>query len=93
MTPLDLEVILHYHYSQEDFPRLVAGDAAPAVIEAVSRHEGVGLLELNPTQSVAQPSVYRITAMGRAFVQALCNTPLPVRCWKVGDQYFEDEQR
>ena len=76
MTPLDLEILLHYScHTDEDFR---CGDmSAPAVREAIDWFvDDVGMLE--PSFPGA---AYKLTEKGRFFVAQLCDLPLPVSKW------------
>ena len=70
MTPNDVEILLHCHSCPVPHPRA----DAPAVAEALKKFEmlgaivnGVGHLE----------GVYNTTDLGKAWVSAICNVPLP----------------
>ena len=80
MSPLEIEILLHYYYCPGDYQN---GDfSAPAVEDAIERFRDVHNL-LEPTQSmdVHHDPHYRITERGRVFVEALCNMPLPIKTW------------
>ena len=69
-SPAEIEVILHYYYSPQEYPGI-----APAHIVAMKRFVSVGLL----ISDIAQNPVYQITEKGRVFVEGLCRLPFPVR--------------
>jgi len=72
ITPSDIEVLLHYHTNPAPHPRKLA----PAVKEATERFVREGLIELDDEK------LYTTTTdRGKAFVKALCNTPLPTQAW------------
>jgi len=79
MTPLEIEILLHYYYSGEDFRK---GDfSAPAVRAAIDLFQvldGGSLLTKDPCDMEKN---YTITDRGRAYVNALCSMPLPVSKW------------
>ena len=80
MSPLEIEIALHYYYSTVDFR---GGDfSAPAVRDAIERfRDDYKLLEPTDSMDVYHDPHYRLTARGHAFVEALCRTPLPVQMW------------
>jgi hypothetical protein len=73
MTPLALEIIIHYFYSPEDYRQ---GDAsAPAVKNTILFLFKYGLLEASENSPIRK---YKITGMGKFYVQeGLCKVPLP----------------
>lgn len=71
MTPLDLEILLHYHSRVTDIPWLSSG--ARIVPEVMDRLLLAGYLTRHPGE---QP-LYRPTALLHAFVTMLCATPAP----------------
>jgi hypothetical protein len=72
MTPIALEIIIHYHYSPEQYR---SGDfSAPAVREAIGYFEECGLLE----EDYKEGGGYSITEKGRFYVEeGLCQVPFP----------------
>ena len=77
MTPLHIDILLHYYTRPGDYRD---GDfSAPAV------KEYVGWLAGNDLISSAHCKVekYEITDRGRALVDAICDTPLPINKWVV----------
>lgn len=76
MTPLQIEILLHYHCCPGDYRD---GDfAAPAVREAIDGFRDAGLLK-----DSGQGRIYEPTDGVRAYVDALCAVPLPVLQWVV----------
>ena len=77
MTPLEIDIMLHYYARADDYRQ---GDFdAPAVRQAIDIFRGpLNLLEPAEDKSYAN---YRITERGKVFVQALMNVPLPVQTW------------
>lgn len=73
MTPLGIEILLHYSTCAGPFPRI----EAPAVADAVEVFCALGLLERG---AEGQPR-YIATEGARVYVMALCDVPLPVRRW------------
>ena len=81
MSPLEIEILLHYYsdfqtdYQDGDF-------SAPSVQDAIERfRDELNLLEPTQSMDVYHDPHYRITERGRVFVEALCNMPLPVKTW------------
>ncbi len=71
-TPLHLELILHYRTKAGPFPQA----AASAVVSYTKE-----LLAHKLIEPANDKSGYASTARGDAFVEILCNTPLPVQKW------------
>ena len=71
ITPLHIEIMLHYNCCEENFPRL----NAPACQEYAKQLAVEGLLE----EGVG--SVYRVTSKGKAWVCYLCMVPFPIQQW------------
>lgn len=76
MTPLHIEIMLHYNASPDDYRE---GDfSAPAVREALDLFLSEYLIE----HGGRRPSTnYQITDRGLAYVRFLCEMPLPVNSW------------
>ena len=83
MSPLEIEILLHYY---QCFPTDFRDGnfCEPAVEDAIERFRDTHNL-LEPTQSmdVCHEPHYQITERGRVFVEALCNVPLPIKMWVV----------
>ena len=81
MTPLEIEIVLHYDTRANDYRE---GDFSfPAVRETLDRfREELHLLEHWPEddKSPTNPT-YQITERGRFYAQALKAVPLPVAIW------------
>lgn len=73
-TPLHIELMLHYCASNVRHPRA----HAPAVADCTKELQKHGLIELTPDES---PVDYAATEKGKAFLELICQTPLPVRAW------------
>lgn len=81
MTPLEIEILLHYYGHSDDYRQ---GDfSAPAVRDAIDRFKGhMELLE--PEGQLGQVHhMYRLTERGKVYVEALMVIPLPVKAWKM----------
>jgi hypothetical protein len=75
MSPNDIEVLLHCHCTLVPHPR----SDAPVIIQAITYFRKVGAIELvemeDPTEF--EFDVFATTRLGAAWVQAICNTPMP----------------
>ena len=82
MSPLEIEILLHYYRCPTDY--LDGSFYEPAAEDTIERFRDVHNL-LEPTQSmdVYHGPHYQITERGRVFVEALCNMPLPIKTWVV----------
>lgn len=76
MTPLHIEILLHYNRTSEPFhsPTTVANDYSLYLSE-------VGMLYRTEENN------FHITEGGRMLVNRLCNTPFPVEGWVWDDGY------
>jgi len=73
--PAHIEFLLHCHTRFDSFERLdapVYQELIPVWLEAgiIEPHEPFGA-------SIATAKTYKTTALGKAWVQALCNVPVP----------------
>lgn len=75
MTPLHLELMLHYYACREKFPR----EHAPAVVSYTAELIEQGLLR--ETGGPLDEARYCATEKGRAYVIALCRMPMPLATW------------
>lgn len=75
MSPLEIEIILHYHISGVDHDRMTA----PAVVDAIRRFMAAGLMQ--PKTGSQHKRSYELTDGGRMLVDALCSVPFPVQKW------------
>ena len=82
MSPLQIKILLHYHYSPYDYRN---GDfSAPAVREAIDAFRDVsGLLRWRSgEEKLMEPgATYALTERGQAYVEQICRVPLPVQVW------------
>lgn len=75
MTPLGVEIMLHYYYSPVDYRE---GDiTAPAVNSMLYDLCAEGMLMGNGTGPL------RITDRGKVWVEAICSVPFPVLSYRV----------
>lgn len=72
MTPVQIEVLLHYYVSPNPHPR----KCTSAVDDATSWLKNNGLIELGH-----ESGVYKTTSRGDALVSMLCSTPFPACAW------------
>lgn len=78
MTPLGIEILMHYQTRASDYRD---GDfSAPAVREAMDYFVSAGLL-----REVMSTHRYEATEGCRVFVEALCRVPVPVQKWVIPD--------
>ena len=78
MCPSDIEVLLHYLVSPEEHPRY----DSPAVVCAINFFLSAEIFEDRVAGECGCTSSYNVTARGKALVNMLCETPLPVASWK-----------
>lgn len=71
-SPNNIEVLLHCHTSPRPHPRI---NDAQAVMDAVDMFLKLGAIEID--RDAEDSNVYKTTPMGKAWVNALCNTPPP----------------
>ncbi len=78
MTPLHIDIMLHYNIGDSDYRD---GDfSAPAVREFVQDLITYDLLERFPQDEDCKFKC-GITEKGRAWINGLCQTPMPVQKW------------
>lgn len=73
MTPLQINMVLHFHHIAEPWPRA----EAPACKDAIEDFVKAGIIE--PDDG---PSGYRTTERGNALVDHLCAVRFPVARWE-----------
>jgi hypothetical protein len=89
LTPLHLQILLHYYTSPEPWPMLGVGCNSAYACHLCDR----GLLE-RPIGNLSNPAGYfSITDKGRFMVNYLCATPIPeaVKVYRVDE--FKREVR
>lgn len=82
MTPVEIEVLLHYHCRCEEHPNI----KAPAFQRAATRLVARSILEIEPhpednTAPGTTPPSWRTAERGKALVEALCRVPFPEKKW------------
>lgn len=70
MTPNEIDVLMHCYTS----PMIHERFEAPAVQEAIGMLLALGAVEKDSNRGDDQ---YRTTNLGRAWVEAICNVPVP----------------
>ncbi len=76
MTPLQIEILLHYYKGAGDYRG--GAFSFPAVREAIDKFSLIdGLLETVEKGPLKIITGYRITKRGEAFIERLCAVPLP----------------
>jgi len=75
-------MMLHYHTRGEPYARYEPDHAQSGAVK--SQREGLMVWELLETDG-GSPSGYRVTERGRAFVEAICAMPLPIKKWVMPD--------
>lgn len=75
MTPNDIEVLIHCHISPSPHPRIGMSAVAGAI--KMLKHNGLIRNESGMDDMVC----WRTTERGKAFLQVLCDTPLPTQAW------------
>jgi hypothetical protein len=70
LSPLSMNVLFHCHCHCDEMPRR----DAPAVIDAIKQFMAFGIIE----RSDRFDHGYQTTPAGKALVEMLCKTPLPV---------------
>lgn len=83
MTPLQLHILIHYHYAVDDYP-----ESAYSVMQALDYFVKHGYL--NATWG--RKAVYKPTPKLHAFVNALCRVqePVQVQSWCVPKELAND---
>ena len=80
MTPFEIEVLLHYHYSPHDYPGL---DSNPAVMDAVTKFCQAGILTEWTNRT---PRFYKNDAAMKAYIDTITSIPLPKQVWIIPEQ-------
>jgi hypothetical protein len=84
MTPLGINILLHYHSRVDDYGGESRNWSAPAVVEMIDYFLKHGLLEHKFYEKGTAVVKYKITKMGHEYVeQGLCRVPLPVNEWRI----------
>lgn len=80
MSPLQVQIMLHYRCCADDFRN---GDfSAPAVRREIDNFVKSGMIFLQPTR-LGCHTTYAITEKGTAYTDAVCAIPEPVCKWVI----------
>jgi len=83
MSPLGIEILLHYHCRVDDFR---SGDfSAPAVRDLIDAFTSEGMLIPNATPGYHR--TYQLSERGETYVNALCRVPYPINKWCMPDGF------
>lgn len=73
MTPLKIEILLHYHYTTEDFPNSYAAS------EAIEEFVKIGILQRKPMSSNVKPVKEALDL----YIKQLLAVKLPTQKWVI----------
>jgi hypothetical protein len=76
LTPLEIEILLHYYYSSKDYPNL----DAPLVKEIMDNFCKAGIL-IEWTNRT--PRFYKNDDALELYVKTICAIPLPTQKWTI----------
>jgi hypothetical protein len=84
ISPVELVLLLHYSYMQNDHPEIVKN--SKSATSSVSRLKDRGLLmdaeqPRNAVPVVGHPAQYQVTDKGTAYLNMVLCTPMPVQSW------------
>jgi hypothetical protein len=79
MTPLEINMLLHYYTTPGQFPH----HDSPAQIDAVHGFVNQGLIRINDENPRNGDHGFVVTERGMALIDAWLRTPLPVQRWEV----------
>jgi hypothetical protein len=86
VTPIKLEVLLHYHYSSESYSEGKT-ESSPATEEAVRFWLNNQMLELSPDEDDDNSDLcdnrYITTDKGKVYIEALCSMSFPIPSWSI----------
>lgn len=69
MTPVQVEVLMHYYYKNDEPPNF----DAPSTQDAIGHFLNIGCFEHDPDSTTN----FELTDLGNAFVKAICRVPVP----------------
>ena len=87
MTPLQIEILLHYYAKPTDYPYMDPTSQQEAFKFFIKNRL---LVTIDPTTHGA---TYIITDKGNAYINALRKMPLPVSVWIIPDQAAPEGMR
>lgn len=81
MTPVQIDVLLYYHCHFDHHPKVI--ERAESYVRALNGWKDQGVLKETSTKtggsiSDARTQGYTTTEKGRALIEMLCATPMPV---------------
>ncbi len=79
MSPLELQILLHYHVSSEDYPRANHGSIKESidVLHRCSLIEPALITELTEPHHPVKPAEWQLTNKGKAHLNQILNLALP----------------
>jgi len=77
MSPYEIEMLLHIHYTAEPDPKWNTSLGGTTLSEFIEN----GLIEQRVDREDNPEGAWQITDRGSAMVHLLCNTKLPKPCW------------
>lgn len=79
MTPIEIDILLHYYVSPEEYRN---GDiGAPAVLDALKKFVSRGLIVKRTVPNEYGALYEGNSAALKVYVETLCAVPLPVQKW------------
>jgi hypothetical protein len=78
MTPLQIQMLLHFHGCMAPFPNI----EYPSQQDALEMFRQAEMITIRLADEGGKyPQGYALTDRGRAFVEAVCSLPFPVKQW------------
>jgi len=77
MTPFEIQILIHYHITDDPFPNL----DTPSGNDAVSKFISAGILYRSQ-----DGNVHRVSGAMDLYIQAICDVQLPKQIWIMPDQ-------
>lgn len=82
LSPLEVEILIHYYCSNKDFRNI----DAPAVDSAILGFVELGLLKRIDNRHLGDPRYEGNNNALKVYVDAICSVPLPELKWTVIDE-------
>ena len=83
MTPFEIQMLIHYHCTDDPFPHL----NSPAGKEAADKLVAAGILY----RSTENGALARVPQAMDLYIQALCDIPLPKKVWLMTDNQHKNK--
>ena len=88
MSPLELDILLHYHTRGNEY---ADGDAdvmtSQSVRQAIDRFMNVdGMLQYRVRKHLGCGATYELTERAKVYVEHILSQPLPIATWKMPPQ-------